>query len=207
MNDGLTDSDRPCEPCAAYRRGEHDNIECCGMVVHACHREPGSWAVNGCECGCAERSPSALHQDKARCGYAFLGPLGERLDLTHGAPTAIVDDQHSLVHGSVAWEAAMLHAAEWARLGGDPGYLDRAFADLTGAAPDEHDAGYLYACDSCGETYREDCADALELEAAEAFTPEELHDSRIVCDDCWQALRAANPALDARYAEHGARRS
>lgn len=56
-----------------------------------------------------------------------------------------------------------------------------------------------FTCDACGITYKIEPGWDAEVEAAEAFTPEELEDQAVVCDDCWHAMRRDIPELDARY--------
>lgn len=56
-----------------------------------------------------------------------------------------------------------------------------------------------YRCEACGKTYAQDPDHDAQAEAEAAFSPAELKDAGIVCDDCWHAMRDAIPELDARY--------
>jgi hypothetical protein len=57
-----------------------------------------------------------------------------------------------------------------------------------------------YTCAHCGGTFVKGWTDEeANAEAAEAFAPSELEDVALVCEDCWQAMRAAMPDFDARY--------
>ena len=59
---------------------------------------------------------------------------------------------------------------------------------------------FEYTCDSCRQTFVDDEPELAAVEAEETFTPEELADVAVVCDDCWNAMRVAMPDFDARYA-------
>jgi len=56
-----------------------------------------------------------------------------------------------------------------------------------------------YCCAACGEEFEFEEGWDPQAEAESAFTPAELADSVTVCDDCWKAMRAAIPEMDARY--------
>jgi hypothetical protein len=58
-----------------------------------------------------------------------------------------------------------------------------------------------FTCDNCRRTFGQERSDQdAEAEARTAgFTEAELADPAVVCDDCWQAMRAAMPDLDDRY--------
>lgn len=73
---------KPCMSCAAFRRGDEENIVYAGVVIHTCDRAPqGAVQPDGtCPCGCADREPGQIEIDQQLYGNAFLGPLGERLD-------------------------------------------------------------------------------------------------------------------------------
>lgn len=63
-----------------------------------------------------------------------------------------------------------------------------------------------FTCDNCHHTFDQAWSDedaAAEAETA-GFTSAELADPAVVCDDCWQAMRAAMPDLDAMYRREGA---
>ena len=52
----------------------------------------------------------------------------------------------------------------------------------------------------CGETLQNAWTEEEAVaEANAAFTPDELVDAALVCDDCWQNMRYAVPELDQRY--------
>ncbi len=60
-----------------------------------------------------------------------------------------------------------------------------------------------YRCEACGDTFTlQEGWDPM-AEASAVFRPEELADAAHVCDDCWRAMRAAMPDMDARYREQG----
>lgn len=59
-----------------------------------------------------------------------------------------------------------------------------------------------YRYDACGEAFISGWSDEeAKAEAEATFTPAELVDAAIVCEDCWQAMRKAMPDMDARYAD------
>lgn len=58
-----------------------------------------------------------------------------------------------------------------------------------------------YVCGACGGTFAKGWTDEeAAAEAGSAFSPAELDDAAIVCDDCWQKMRATMGDLDTRYA-------
>jgi hypothetical protein len=61
-------------------------------------------------------------------------------------------------------------------------------------------SGATFVCESCGGTFEKGRPDEdAWAEALAAFTPAELEDAAVVCDDCWKAMRADMPELDERY--------
>lgn len=70
----------------------------------------------------------------------------------------------------------------------------------------EHAAGApdgMFCCDHCAGMFELDPEHDAQAEADTVFRPEELDGAAMLCEDCWQAMRAAMPHLDARYQEHG----
>lgn len=62
-----------------------------------------------------------------------------------------------------------------------------------------------FTCDNCHRTFDQGWSDEDAKAEAEAagFTAAELADPATVCDDCWQAMRAGMPDLDAMYRREG----
>jgi hypothetical protein len=57
-----------------------------------------------------------------------------------------------------------------------------------------------FTCDACGGTFTSEWSDEdAQTEAALAFDPAELEGAAVVCDDCFQDMRAVMPDMDARY--------
>jgi hypothetical protein len=60
----------------------------------------------------------------------------------------------------------------------------------------------MFCCDHCGGMFELDPEHDPKAEAEAVFRPEELDGAAVLCEECWQAMRAAIPDLDARYQEH-----
>ena len=51
--------------------------------------------------------------------------------------------------------------------------------------------GKTYTCAQCGETFKSEWSDEeAQAEARANFSPEELADTAVVCDDCYKMLMA-----------------
>ena len=57
-----------------------------------------------------------------------------------------------------------------------------------------------YTCAACHGTFTKGWSDqSAAAEAQTAFTPGELEDPALICEFCWQAMRATMPDFDRRY--------
>jgi hypothetical protein len=57
-----------------------------------------------------------------------------------------------------------------------------------------------FTCEQCKGVFIKGQTDEESMEEAnKAFTPEELADTVVVCDECWKLLLEAIPELKSRY--------
>lgn len=60
----------------------------------------------------------------------------------------------------------------------------------------------IFICESCNGRFAKGWTDEeAMLEAARAFSREELIDASVVCDDCWIRMKRAIPEMDRLYSD------